>query len=182
MTRLAVGGLVRVAERATLPEIDAAAILGAVPVPVLLLDAQNRFRFVNHAAEQFMGLSRQQLSHMTLSELVPSDSQLFQLIELVRARGITIADHDLTIESPRLRKRSITVQATVLAEEPGCVLLSMQDYSRRPGRVRAVLRLDRPLAGRRSDDADMVAMAARLWALIRDDAAAAEREVADAVA
>ncbi len=111
------------------PALDSAAILGAVPVPIVLLDEQNRFRFVNHAAEQFLGLSQQQLAHMTLSELLPPDSRLFLLIDQVRAKGITIADHDLTLEGLRLRKRSVTVQAAVLAEEPGCVLLSLQDGS-----------------------------------------------------
>ena len=36
---------------------DAAQILGALPVPVVLLDPDNRFRYVNHAAEQFLGIS-----------------------------------------------------------------------------------------------------------------------------
>lgn len=50
--------------------------------------------------------------------------------------------------------------------------------SRRPGRVRAIFRLDRPLADRRPGDPDLVAMEARLWNLIREDAAEAAREVA----
>jgi two-component system nitrogen regulation sensor histidine kinase GlnL len=111
------------------PEVDAAAMLGAVPLPILLLDAENRFRFANPAAEQFMGLSLQQLSQMGLSDLLPADHPLFPLIEQVRSGGGTIADHDLTLESPRLNKRSITVQATGLTEATGNVLLSMQDYS-----------------------------------------------------
>ncbi len=76
-----------------------------------------------------MGLSLQQLSQMGLSDLLPADHPLFPLIEQVRSGGGTIADHDLTLESPRLNKRSITVQATGLTEAPGNVLLSMQDYS-----------------------------------------------------
>ncbi len=52
--------------------------------------------------------------------------------------------------------------------------------SRRPGRVREVLSLDRPLAGRRPEDPDLLAAEARLWALMRADAAAADREAADA--
>ena len=111
------------------PAIDATAMLGAVPLPILLLDGDNRFRFANHAAEQFLGLSMHQLSHMGLRDLLPADNPLFQLIAQVRLHGATIADHDLTMESPRLRKQNITVQATVLAEEPGCVLLSLQDSS-----------------------------------------------------
>jgi NitT/TauT family transport system ATP-binding protein len=54
--------------------------------------------------------------------------------------------------------------------------------SRRPGRVRAVLRIDRPIEGRQAEDPLLVAMQARLWGLIRDDAAQAEREIADAQA
>jgi NitT/TauT family transport system ATP-binding protein len=52
--------------------------------------------------------------------------------------------------------------------------------SRRPGRVRGVLRIDRPLAGRQAGDADLARVEAELWRMIRDDAAAAERETVDA--
>ncbi len=50
-------------------------------------------------------------------------------------------------------------------------------FSRRPGRVRTVLRLNRPIVERRADDPDLLEAEARLWSLIRDDAAAAEREI-----
>lgn len=48
--------------------------------------------------------------------------------------------------------------------------------SRRPGRVRAVVEIDRPIGGRQPSDPDLQEIEARLWAMIRDDAAAAERE------
>jgi len=48
--------------------------------------------------------------------------------------------------------------------------------SRRPGRVRAVLEIDRPISGRNHADPDLLQIEARLWDMIRDDAAAAERE------
>jgi NitT/TauT family transport system ATP-binding protein len=54
--------------------------------------------------------------------------------------------------------------------------------SRRPGRVRDVVRIDRPLAGRGARDPDLLEIEARLWRMIRDDAAAAERERIDAPA
>jgi two-component system, NtrC family, nitrogen regulation sensor histidine kinase GlnL len=59
----------RTTERQRLP--DAAAILGALSVPVVLLDADNRFRYVNHAAEQFLGVSAAQLAPLRLTDLVP---------------------------------------------------------------------------------------------------------------
>ena len=43
---------------------DTAAILGALPVPVILLDPENRFRHVNNAAEQFLGVSAAGLAHI----------------------------------------------------------------------------------------------------------------------
>ncbi|MEA2741582.1 MAG: NitT/TauT family transport system ATP-binding protein [Acetobacteraceae bacterium] len=51
--------------------------------------------------------------------------------------------------------------------------------SRRPGEVRDILRVDRPLAGRSIADPDLIALEQRLWRMIRDDAAVAERERVD---
>jgi len=48
--------------------------------------------------------------------------------------------------------------------------------SRRPGRVRAVVEIDRPIGGRSAGDPGLVAIERELWDMIRDDAAAAERE------
>jgi NitT/TauT family transport system ATP-binding protein len=48
--------------------------------------------------------------------------------------------------------------------------------SRRPGRVREILRIDRPLERRGPADPDLLAMEQRLWSMIRDDAAEADRE------
>jgi NitT/TauT family transport system ATP-binding protein len=54
--------------------------------------------------------------------------------------------------------------------------------SRRPGRVREIFRIDRPLTGRSADDPDLKRLEQTLWRLIRDDAAVAERERIDAPA
>ena len=108
---------------------DTAAILGALPVPVILLDPENRFRHVNNAAEQFLGISASGLAQLRLEDLVPPDNPLFLLIGQVRGTEASITDHDLDLDSPRLHKRGITVQGSPLPEEPGAVLLVMQDAS-----------------------------------------------------
>jgi two-component system, NtrC family, nitrogen regulation sensor histidine kinase GlnL len=120
---------------------DTAAILGALPVPVMLLDPDNRFRHVNQAAEHFLGMSAAGLAQLRLEDLVPLDNPVFLLIEQVRNTEASIADHDLTLDSPRLHKVGITVQGSPLPEEPGAVLLVMQDAS-------AARALDRQLAFR----------------------------------
>ncbi len=117
------------------------AILSAMPVPVVLLDADNRFKYVNHAAEQFLGASAASLSQARLTDLLPSDNPLFLLIDQVRRTEATISDHDLTLESARLHKTGITVQGSPVPEDPNSVLLVMQDAS-------AARALDRHLAFR----------------------------------
>ncbi len=137
---LARGVLGVVGRNATRPP-DHAALLSALPVPVVLLDKDNRFRFANHAAEQFLGLSMVQLAQHQLGDIVPLDNPIFLLIDTVRESEATISDHDLTLESPRLHKVGITVQGSPLPEEPGSVVLVLQDAS-------AARALDRQLAFR----------------------------------
>jgi two-component system nitrogen regulation sensor histidine kinase GlnL len=122
---------------------EAAALLSALGLPVILLDRDNRFRFANHAAEHFLGLSFAQLCQLKLTDLLPQDNPLFRLIEQVRDGDVSISDYDLTLESPRLHKQDITVQGSPLPEEPGSVVLVMQDAS-------AARAMDRQLAFRSS--------------------------------
>ena len=121
--------------------IDVATVLEALPVPILVIDQENHFRHVNHAAEQFLGISAASLALLRLDELIPGDNPLFLLIDQVRHTEATVADHDLTLESPRIQKRGITVQGSPMPEEPGSVLLVIHDVS-------AARSLDRQLAVR----------------------------------
>jgi two-component system nitrogen regulation sensor histidine kinase GlnL len=86
-------------------------------------------------------MSISQLAQLRLSDIVPPDNPLFLLIDQVRQGEVTVSDHDLTLDSARLRKSGITVQGTALPEEPGSVLLVLQDAS-------AARALDRQLAFR----------------------------------
>ena len=135
-------------------EVDPQAILSSLPVPVVLLDAQNGFRQANPAAEQFLGISLSQLRHLRLTDLVPEDSPLFLLIEQVRLHGVTICEHEISLESPRLSKQRITVHGSVVPEEPDAVLLTLHDSS-------AIRALDRQL-GFRSAARSVAGMAAVL--------------------
>src|ERR1700758_174912 len=72
------------AQAARARNVDSTAILGALPVPVMLLDTENRFRYVNNAAEQFLGISAASLAQFRLLDLLPPDNPIFLLIEQVR--------------------------------------------------------------------------------------------------
>jgi two-component system nitrogen regulation sensor histidine kinase GlnL len=111
------------------PMPDAAAMLSAVPIACAMVSAENRFVYANPAAEQFFAISISQLRNLSLSDLVPRDSPLFALIEQVRSGEVVVSDHDITFDSPRLQRRGVTVQGTPVSEEPGYVLLTLQDES-----------------------------------------------------
>ena len=85
-------------------------------------------------------------------------------------------------EFAALIARAGTTTVYVTHNLPEAVRLGQQIVvlSRRPGRVREILRIDRPLQDRRPDDPSLLAIEAQLWHLIRADAAAAEREVGHA--
>jgi two-component system nitrogen regulation sensor histidine kinase GlnL len=111
------------------PVPDASVLFASVPVACALLNASNRFSAVNPAAEQFFSLSQSQLRHLALADLVPTDNPIFLMIEQVRDRGVTIAERDLALESPRLSRRGVAVQAAPLAEDHGAVMLTFSDWS-----------------------------------------------------
>jgi two-component system nitrogen regulation sensor histidine kinase GlnL len=126
VTRAALGLIGR---RETVRPPDPAALLSALPVPVVLLDPDDRFRALNHAAEQFLGISAAQARGQKLDELLPPDSPLFALIDQVRRHDGTVASYDMALDGARLRKQGVTVQGAPLPEEPGAVLLTFQDAS-----------------------------------------------------
>lgn len=51
--------------------------------------------------------------------------------------------------------------------------------SRRPGRVRRVFEVETPVGSRRADDAPIIELRQAIWAELRADAAAADREILD---
>lgn len=57
---------------------------------------------------------------------------------------------------------------------------SIAVMSRRPGRISQIVHIDKPLADRRTGDPDLEEKQALLWTMMRDEAAAADRELVDA--
>jgi len=108
---------------------ESSAVLGALPVAAVVLDGEDRFRFANPAAELFFQLSAPSLATMSLRDLLPEDNRLFGLIAQVRRHDAPVYDHDLNLESPRLRRLGVTVQGAPLPELEGGVVLTLQDAS-----------------------------------------------------
>ncbi len=75
------------------------------------------------------------------------------------------------------RARTTTVYVTHNLAEAVRLGQQIVVLSRRPGRVREVVRIERSLAGRSAADRDLLQVETALWRMIRDDAKAAEREI-----
>jgi two-component system nitrogen regulation sensor histidine kinase GlnL len=110
-------------------KVDAAQILGALPIAVAVLDENDVFCFINYTGEEFFGSSSALLLNQNLSEILPLDHPVFLVVERARRDGLTVAEHDMVLEGPRLSRRGASVQAAPLPEMPGYVVLTLQDSS-----------------------------------------------------
>lgn len=125
----AFGMVRRSAPAARTIKIDHVQILGALPIAVVMLNEQDAFCFMNYAAEEFFGSSASLLMEQTLSDLLPVDHPIFLVLERARRDGLTVAEHDMVLEGPRLSRREVSIQAAPLSDEPGHVVLTLQDSS-----------------------------------------------------
>jgi two-component system, NtrC family, nitrogen regulation sensor histidine kinase GlnL len=108
---------------------DPAALLAALPNPVLAVDNSGVIRFVNPAAEQFFGVSASALAGSELSDHVPHDSPLFGLAAAVRRSEGSIAEYDVAIAGPRLPARTVTIQGAPAGEGADLVVLTLHERS-----------------------------------------------------
>ena len=109
--------------------IDPSQILEALPVAVAMLDENDTFCFVNYAAEEFFGSSSAVLKNQSLNDILPPDHPIFLLVERARSNDVTVAEHDMVLEGPRLSRRGTSVQVAPLADVPGHVVMTLQDES-----------------------------------------------------
>jgi two-component system nitrogen regulation sensor histidine kinase GlnL len=116
-----------VPDRPALP--DAASVLSALPMPAVVLDANDDFRFANQAAEQFFQQSIATLMGMSLSDFLPEDSRVFALLRQVRIQDARVSDHDLLLQSPRLNRSGVSAHGAPLPEIAGSVVLTLTDGS-----------------------------------------------------
>lgn len=109
---------------------EAVMVLAALPMPVVVLDTEDRFRFANPAAELFFEQSATTLLGAQLVDFLPHDSRLFAVVRQVRLMDAPVSDHDLVLESPRLFRQGVSVQGAPVNEMPGCVVLALTDGSK----------------------------------------------------
>jgi two-component system, NtrC family, nitrogen regulation sensor histidine kinase GlnL len=134
--------------------VDPAQLLAALPDPIIAIDRGGAVRFVNPAAEQFLGVSAAALHGANLADFVVAHSPLFGLVEAVWRDGGSIVEYDVPLEGPRLVVRPVTIQGALAGEGADLLVLSLHE--------RAIAeQMDRQF-GHRNAARSMTAMAAML--------------------
>lgn len=133
---------------------NAESILNALPSPVLVIDENDDMVFVNLSGEHFFQGSAAHLTGRPLTAFLPADNPLFSLIQQVRNEHAMITEYGLTLESPRVGRHFMNVQASPCAEIDGYVILTFQERS-------IADKIDRQLT-QRGTARSMTAMAAML--------------------
>jgi len=110
-------------------EISIDSILNALATAVIVLDADNSIVLINIAGENFLQGSAKYLKGRPLGDLLPKDNPVFSLIEQVRKQGVAVSENRITLESPRIGKNLVNLQATPLAEDPDTIILTLQQRS-----------------------------------------------------
>ncbi|MGD0191970.1 MAG: ATP-binding protein [Rhizomicrobium sp.] len=107
----------------------AAQIVGALPMPVLIVGTGHRVLFANPAAEQFFHMGETLLTRQSLTDLMPFGSPVLQLIGQARDRNASVGERDMDLTTPRHGDRIADVVATPLPGSDGDVMLTLQERS-----------------------------------------------------
>ncbi|MFQ5764055.1 MAG: PAS domain-containing protein, partial [Rhodospirillales bacterium] len=111
------------------PEIATDAILNALGLAIIVVNGNGAIRYVNGAGEQFLQGGARYLTGRRLVEMLPADNPLFSLIEQVRGTGTAVSEYGVTLESPRIGRHFVNLQASSLAEDSGAVVVTLQQRS-----------------------------------------------------
>ncbi len=109
--------------------IDIESIFNAMATAIVVVDADDAIAYVNSAGEQFLQGGAEYLQGRQLDEMLPFDSQLFSLIRQVRKEGLAVSEYGVTLESPRIGRHLVNLQAAPLLDTPNAVALTLQQWS-----------------------------------------------------
>ncbi len=111
------------------PDLDAGTILNALAEPIFVVDEAGCVCYANLAAEQFLAMSASALLGRQLTDILPSDSPIFSLIDHVRYGGQSVSEYGVTIETPKIGSHFVSLEVSGVTDSPGAVAVSIQERS-----------------------------------------------------
>ena len=104
-------------------------ILAALPIAVLVVDADHRIVSANPAAEQVMGAGRAYLAQRRLGDLMPEDSQLISLVKQVAAGGSSVVEYGISLASPKVGDELVDVRVAPIPDDPSHIVICLEKRS-----------------------------------------------------
>ena len=108
-------------------DVTEAQIFAALPNPVFVLDRENRFIYLNQAAEIFFQSSRMLLLGTPLTRIMPEDSNFLSMVSRARAQSISVGDQGVELAGPKIGLKLINVQITPVGEREARLLITIQE-------------------------------------------------------
>jgi two-component system nitrogen regulation sensor histidine kinase GlnL len=102
-------------------------IIGALPLPIILVGPDGQILYVNPAAEQFFEIGASLLAGQQLSELVPFGSPLLQLVQQTREREASVAERNVDLSTPRRGELLADVTLSPAVDPEGGVVILLQE-------------------------------------------------------
>src|SRR5262245_60583037 len=106
----------------------AAAVMNALPLPVVVIGSDGHIADANVAAEAFFEVSAPVLKRHQLRELIPFGSPLLSLVDQVRDRGAAVNEYRVDLGTPRNPgEHVVDLHVAPLPERPGHVVVMFQE-------------------------------------------------------
>jgi two-component system nitrogen regulation sensor histidine kinase GlnL len=106
----------------------ASSVLNALPLPVIMVGADDKIADANVAAETFFEVSALLLRRYELKDLVPFGSPLLALVDQVRTRGAAVNEYKVDLSTPRNPgDRLVDLYVAPLPEQPDQVVVMLQE-------------------------------------------------------
>ncbi|MCU9846878.1 ATP-binding protein [Defluviimonas sp. WL0024] len=118
----------------TLP--SAATLWASLPVPAILIDAEDRALDLNPAAELFLNMSARSFAGQPVFDRLAIDAPLEEVFARVRANNASLFINDVDVGTGERAPVTCNLQAAPLADAPGTILLmiSPREFAERLGR------------------------------------------------
>jgi len=108
--------------------VSAAAVIQALPQPIIVCGDDRQIVFVNYAAEAFFGASQSVLIRHRLDDLIAFGSPIISLVETVALRRSPMTEYRVLVGSSRFGDERIAdVFASPLTDNDGGVALLIQE-------------------------------------------------------
>lgn len=99
-------------------------VVGALPYPVIVVNANDRIDYINGSAENFFEQGRNLLVGKAIDQVLPPDSPIFSLLSQVKREGVSISEYDVDLSLQRGGGRGYSIHVAPFGDEVGAAVMS----------------------------------------------------------